>query len=97
VAAGTPAGTPSLQTAPKYGTLIPNRIFVGGIAGNASERPPGFEPVQQSELGCGKQGREGKKGRRDAVQPIYPHRHLTTGYLMFQNFGSLKLTSVQRS
>ncbi|ELT90389.1 hypothetical protein CAPTEDRAFT_30326, partial [Capitella teleta] len=33
----TPAGTPSLQSAPKYGTLIPNRIFVGGISGNATE------------------------------------------------------------
>ena len=33
----TPAGTPSLVTqAPKYGTLIPNRIFVGGIASNVS-------------------------------------------------------------
>ncbi|KAI0211606.1 Protein boule [Lamellibrachia satsuma] len=34
----TPAGTPSLiSQAPKYGTLIPNRIFVGGIAANTTE------------------------------------------------------------
>ena len=33
----TPAGTPALGThAPKYGTVIPNRIFVGGIAANVS-------------------------------------------------------------
>lgn len=34
----TPAGTPSLggTHAPKYGTVIPNRIFVGGIAANVS-------------------------------------------------------------
>ena len=33
----TPAGTPALGAhAPKYGTVIPNRIFVGGIAANVS-------------------------------------------------------------
>lgn len=31
----TPCGTP-LSGAPKYGTVIPNRIFVGGIAANVS-------------------------------------------------------------
>ena len=33
----TPSGTPLSGThAPKYGTVIPNRIFVGGIAANVS-------------------------------------------------------------
>lgn len=32
----SPAGTPLSAQAPKYGTLIPNRIFVGGIAANVS-------------------------------------------------------------
>lgn len=31
----TPCGTP-LSGAPKFGTVIPNRIFVGGIAANVS-------------------------------------------------------------
>ncbi|XP_069111190.1 protein boule-like isoform X2 [Argopecten irradians] len=34
----TPCGTPLSGThAPKYGTVIPNRIFVGGIAANTTE------------------------------------------------------------
>ena len=33
----TPAGTPLSNQAPKYGTLIPNRIFVGGIAANEQQ------------------------------------------------------------
>ncbi|KAK2159914.1 hypothetical protein LSH36_143g00008, partial [Paralvinella palmiformis] len=33
-AAGSPSGTPIANQVPKYGTLIPNRIFVGGIAAN---------------------------------------------------------------
>ncbi|KAL4222823.1 hypothetical protein ACF0H5_018863 [Mactra antiquata] len=33
----TPCGTP-LSGAPKYGTVIPNRIFVGGIAANTTEQ-----------------------------------------------------------
>ncbi|XP_052802086.1 mucin-5AC-like isoform X3 [Mya arenaria] len=33
----TPCGTP-LGGAPKYGTVIPNRIFVGGIAANTTEQ-----------------------------------------------------------
>lgn len=34
----TPCGTPlSGSNAPKFGTVIPNRIFVGGIAANTSE------------------------------------------------------------
>ncbi|XP_048754062.2 deleted in azoospermia-like isoform X4 [Ostrea edulis] len=34
----TPSSTPLSSThAPKYGTVIPNRIFVGGIAANTSE------------------------------------------------------------
>ena len=35
-AAGSPSGTPIANQVPKYGTLIPNRIFVGGIAANVS-------------------------------------------------------------
>ncbi|XP_052682382.1 protein boule-like isoform X5 [Crassostrea angulata] len=35
----TPSSTPLSSThAPKYGTVIPNRIFVGGIAANTSEQ-----------------------------------------------------------
>lgn len=34
----TPSGTPLSNSAPKYGTLIPNRIFVGGIAANQNEQ-----------------------------------------------------------
>ncbi|XP_060554297.1 protein boule-like, partial [Ruditapes philippinarum] len=33
----TPCGTP-LSGAPKFGTVIPNRIFVGGIAANTTEQ-----------------------------------------------------------
>ncbi|XP_055376789.1 protein boule isoform X2 [Condylostylus longicornis] len=35
-----PAATPQIEpplSAPKYGTLIPNRIFVGGISGDTTE------------------------------------------------------------
>ena len=37
----TPSSTPSLAGthAPKYGTVIPNRIFVGGIAANVRQLP----------------------------------------------------------
>ncbi|KAK3108912.1 hypothetical protein FSP39_018516 [Pinctada imbricata] len=35
----TPSSTPGAGTqAPKYGTLVPNRVFVGGIAANTTEQ-----------------------------------------------------------
>lgn len=30
-------GTPPVNNAPKYGTLVPNRVFVGGISANTTE------------------------------------------------------------
>uniref|UniRef100_A0A6B2EIH4 Putative u1 small nuclear ribonucleoprotein rrm superfamily n=2 Tax=Phlebotominae TaxID=7198 RepID=A0A6B2EIH4_9DIPT len=37
MAAPNPQLDAQLSTAPKYGTLIPNRIFVGGISGDTTE------------------------------------------------------------
>ena len=45
-AAGSPSGTPTANQVPKYGTLIPNRIFVGGIAANVSM--PSFMSLYRS-------------------------------------------------